>query len=71
MKKVVPQGEEQHHPVPTCRNANTAYQVGQPVYTVDGFLVSDNVKDIASYALDEQFAFSDHNPITLTFKLMA
>ncbi|MBR3863558.1 MAG: endonuclease/exonuclease/phosphatase family protein [Clostridia bacterium] len=71
MNKVVPKGEEQHHPVPTCRNANTAYQVGQPVYTVDGFLVSDNVEDIASYALDEQFAFSDHNPITLTFKLMA
>ena len=69
--KVIPQGEEQNIPVPTCRNANTAYEVGQPVYTVDGFLVSDNVRVVASYSLDEQFAYSDHNPITLTFELLA
>ena len=69
--KVIPVGKEQGSPVPTCRNANVAYELGQPVYTVDGFLVSDNVQALASYAIDEQFTYSDHNPIVLTFKLKA
>ena len=57
-------------PVPSCRNADqpwnpeTNYQI-----TIDGFIVSDNVQVIRSDVTDYQFAYSDHNPVQLTFLL--
>ena len=71
MRKVVPVGEDPNTPTPTCRNANAPYEAGQAVYTVDGFLLSANVNYTYAYALNEQFAFSDHNPIVLSFSLQA
>ena len=54
-------------PVPSCRNADGPYHEGQYVLTVDGFMVSDNVKVESSKVLDIGFAYSDHNPVEMRF----
>ena len=57
---------------PTCRLLNQPYDpkdnAGTQYYVIDGFLVSPNVEASAK-TLDEDFAFSDHNPVLLTVKL--
>ncbi len=59
------------NPVPSCRNADSAYQPGESfVITVDGFLVSDNVEIRSIETVDAAFAHSDHNPVTMTFALI-
>ena len=60
---------DEKNPVPSCRNADAPYHEGQFVLTVDGFIVSDNVTVTASSVLDLDFAYSDHNPVTMTFIL--
>lgn len=61
---------DENNPVPSCRNADrpwdpeTNFQL-----TVDGFIISDNVKCIKSDAVDMQFACSDHNPVYMNFVL--
>lgn len=57
------------NPVPSCRNADSAYHPGQYVLTVDGFLVSANVAVEHTAVLDTAFRWSDHNPVTMTFTL--
>ena len=58
------------HPVPSCRNCDIGYIPGQTfVITVDGFLVSDNVKVRSAAVRDLQFQYSDHNPVAMTFEL--
>ncbi len=64
---VAPLDEED--PVPSCRNADSAYHEGQYVLTVDGFLVSDNVEVKESSVIDTAFACSDHNPTEMSFVL--
>ena len=55
--------------VPTCRNNDVPYEKGYTyTVTVDGFVVSDNVK-AAAENIDAEFAYSDHNPVKLTFTL--
>ena len=55
--------------VPTCRNNDVPYEKGYTyTVTVDGFVVSDNVKATAQN-IDTGFAYSDHNPVLLTFEL--
>lgn len=56
-------------PVPSCRNADGPYHRGQYVLTVDGFLVTDNVTVYESEVVDTQFAYSDHNPVRMSFSL--
>ena len=56
-------------PVPSCRNADGPYHQGQYVLTVDGFLVTPNVTVARAVVLDTGFAYSDHNPVTMTFTL--
>lgn len=56
-------------PVPSCRNADGPYHAGQFVLTVDGFLVSDNLTVTADSVLDTGFRWSDHQPVTMTFRL--
>ena len=56
-------------PVPSCRNADGPYHPGQFVLTIDGFLVSENVRVVSSEVIDTQFAYSDHNPVGMTFVL--
>lgn len=65
---VVPEGK--NGPVPTCRNADGPYNPKQYILTVDGFIVSDNVRAEHAEAIDTGFAYSDHNPISMTFTLM-
>ena len=55
--------------VPTCRNNDEPYAKGHTyTVTVDGFVVSSNVKATAQN-IDAGFAYSDHNPVLLTFEL--
>ncbi|MBO2517366.1 MAG: nuclease [Clostridiales bacterium] len=60
-------------PVPTCRNPDKAYEKGQFVVTVDGFIVSPNVEASAKVFVeneDDWFLYSDHNPLLMTFTLL-
>ncbi len=58
------------NPVPSCRNANAPWDPEEVFQvTVDGFLVSDNVKVTKCEVLDRQFKYSDHQPINLFFIL--
>lgn len=55
--------------VATCRAADIPYEKGVSyVATIDGFIVSDNVKATAK-TIDSGFLYSDHNPVQLSFKL--
>jgi len=60
---------DENAPVPSCRNPDSAYHEGQYVVTVDGFLVSPNVTVTAANVIDTGFAYSDHNPVMMTFTL--
>ena len=56
--------------VATCRGADIPYEKGvNYTTTVDGFLVSDNVEIISVGTVDTDYAYSDHNPVMLKFKL--
>ena len=61
---------DEDDPVPSCRNADSAYHQGQYVLTVDGFLVTENVVVAESAVLDAGFAYSDHNPVMMRFALV-
>lgn len=59
-------------PVPTCRDAGVNYDQCNDVSHfsfIDGFLVSDNIEITSKNVIDENFSFSDHNPVQMTFKL--
>lgn len=60
---------DENNPIPSCRNADSAYHEGQFVITIDGFLVTDNVKVESAEVIDTEFAYSDHNPVRMTFEL--
>ena len=60
---------DKNDPVPSCRNADSAYHPGQLVLTIDGFLVSENVDVVSSEVIDTGFAYSDHNPVKMTLSL--
>lgn len=54
----------------TCRGADIPYKKGVNYSTViDGFLVSDNIEIIQKRTVDTQYAYSDHNPVYLEFRL--
>ena len=54
----------------TCRGADIPYTAGVNYSTViDGLLVSDNVTVIEEETVDTQFAYSDHNPVRLKFRI--
>lgn len=55
--------------VASCRGDDIPYEKGVTyTVTVDGFIVSSNVTASAEN-IDNGFAYSDHNPVKLTFKL--
>lgn len=55
--------------VASCRGDDIPYQPGVTyTVTVDGFVVSDNVSARA-WNIDTGFAYSDHNPVLLSFSL--
>lgn len=54
----------------TCRGADIPYTAGVNFETViDGFLYSDNVEVIFEETIDTGYAYSDHNPVKMTFRL--
>ena len=60
---------DENDPVPSCRNADSAYHEGQYVLTVDGFMVSKNVTVESAEVIDTGFQWSDHNPVKMIFTL--
>ena len=55
---------------PTCRNVDVPYTDPDcQFFIVDGFLVSDNVDVVGLHNIDREFAYSDHNPVLLSFEL--
>ena len=55
--------------VPSCRGADIPYEKGVDyTVTVDGFIVSDNV-EASSEVINNEFAYSDHQPVKMTFRL--
>mgnify|MGYP000255444508 CR=1 FL=1 len=63
---VIPENSRE---VPSCRGADIPYEKGvNYTVTVDGFIVSDNVQ-AASLVVDNDFAWSDHQPVRMTFVL--
>lgn len=55
---------------PSVRDDDIPYTPGVSfVATVDGFIVSPNVECISLDNLDLEFAYSDHNPVLLEFRL--
>ena len=68
IRLLAPQGKD--GAAPTVRNADGPYHDGQLVLIVDGFLVSPNVQVTDSEVVSTGFAYSDHNPICMTFTLL-
>ena len=60
---------DENAPVPSCRNADSAYHEGQYVLTVDGFMVTKNVAVESAEVINTGFQWSDHNPVKMTFTL--
>lgn len=67
---------------PTCRLLNQPYEKGTKgtqYYLIDGFIVSDNIELVKigleetakAVTLNEEFLYSDHNPVLLKFKLLS
>lgn len=57
---------------PTCRLLNQPYDPqdsGTQYYVIDGFIVSPNVTVDKVETLDEDFLYSDHNPVVLDITL--
>ena len=58
-------------PIPSNRIADGPYVKGKTfVSTLDGFIVSDNVKALECRVVDEGFKCSDHNPVVMAFELI-
>lgn len=55
--------------VPSCRNCDKPYGPDCFTVIVDGFIVSDNIEPTFMDVIDNQFLYSDHNPVELKFKL--
>lgn len=57
-------------PIPSNRIADGPYVKGETfVNTLDGFIVSDNVRAISCSVVDDGFKCSDHNPVIMEFVL--
>ena len=61
---------DEKNPVPSCRNADSAYHKGQYVLTIDGFLTSENLKVKSCAVINTGFAYSDHNPVKMEFEFV-
>lgn len=55
----------------TCRGADIPYEKGvNYTNTIDGFIVSDNVEVVSVNTQNTEYAYSDHNPVVLKFRLL-
>lgn len=56
--------------IATCRGADIPYTPDVNYSTViDGFIISDNIDIISEGTIDTRYAYSDHNPVNMKFKL--
>ena len=56
--------------VNTVRSEDTPYIKGKNFETIiDGFLVSPAIEVVKVKTIDHEFKYTDHNPVTITFKL--
>lgn len=56
--------------IASCRNNDMPYKKGKTFEcTVDGFLTTDNIWVVSSEVLNEEFKYSDHNPVQMRFIL--
>jgi hypothetical protein len=59
--------------VPTSRLLNQPYQPEHPktqYYVIDGFATSPNVQVEEILTIDQEFQFSDHNPVWIRIRLL-
>ncbi len=56
-------------PAATCRDTGRPYDGTNDRWIMDTFICSDNVERISCETLDLDFAYSDHNPVVLKFRL--
>ncbi|PCS00912.1 endonuclease/exonuclease/phosphatase family protein [Lactococcus fujiensis JCM 16395] len=58
---------------PTVRSLDVPYVKSNPKNTfgiIDGFLVSENIKEFSVKTIDNDFKSSDHQPVVMNFELM-
>jgi endonuclease/exonuclease/phosphatase family metal-dependent hydrolase len=61
---------EQQALTPTTRNADIPYDPEESLcLVIDGFIISDNIRQVSYSTVDTGFLYSDHNPVQLTFVL--
>ena len=54
----------------TCRDSSVPYSAGETLEVViDGFIVSENVEIKQVQVVDTGYAYSDHNPVYMSFTL--
>lgn len=62
------------HTTPTCRLLHQPYDTvdssNNQYYLIDGFIVSDNIQVDSLETLDENFLYSDHNPVKIVIQLL-
>lgn len=60
---------------PTCRLLHQAYDTvnleNNEYYLIDGFIVSDNIQVNLIQTLDQDFLYSDHNPVKIQIELIS
>lgn len=56
--------------IPSTRNTDIPYSEDSFTVTLDGFIVSDNVRYNYVQTVDSGFTYSDHNPVVLRFELL-
>ncbi len=54
---------------PTCRDTGDVYKKDSYSVVLDGFLVTDNIECTYVQNMDVSFAYSDHAPVVMKFKL--
>lgn len=66
----IPKGTIAEDAIPTTRKLDIPYEPGVSYVSVlDGFMVSDNISVEGVAVHDGGFAYSDHNPVVIDFKL--
>lgn len=55
--------------IPTARDCDLPYEPGNFTVVVDGFFVSDNIEVTMLENVQTGFAYSDHNPVVMSFLL--
>ena len=58
-----------NNPKGTCRDAGQVWSEEDTVCNIDGFLVSPNVLVDQADVIDTDFAYSDHQPVYMIFRL--